>query len=449
MKKKGFTLVELIAVMAIMSVILVAIGGLYVTGIKRAENTKINGDIENGYRNFYQVTKDAISKNRVDMQLFYNNESKQWWNFHVKAGTNSKFINEEKKDGYFIQKAYLGIKNSIGDKEKILISFGNDKVRSFYMIEVNGKDVEYNYDVNNNNQEKVDIKGEIISYQKLCDDVTKFSINESNNVYYFYIQYTKKGVIRDYDFSVNKTDDRIVTVEDNNSEGNNNQGGEPDSSKPLDNFYNSIGGMTLLNSNNIVLNSSLHFTGSSYYINGEAKGSEDDDRKFESIVQNNSKFWGTVATNNLKNLNNGNMNSIVLSLKLKKNFKYTIDDNYIKACIKRMRNYNIILVKKNGKYNLFNNFEEINGGLSRYILAIIRDENNGHILLTNLSINLDNCTVNNMLIYTSKNININSVNCRNSSLVSGESIYINESASINGEYSKTDKTKFYISKFFE
>lgn len=450
MKKKGFTLVELIAVMAIMSVILVAIGGLYVTGIKRAESTKINGDIENKYRNFYQVTKDSISKNRGNIHLFYNNESKQWWNFYVKAGTNMNFINEGKKDGYSVQKAYLATKNITGDKEKILVSFGNGKVRSFYMIEVNGKDVEYNYDANNNNQGKIDIKGEILSYHKLCDDVTKFNINESNNVYYFYIQYTKKEVIRDYDFSVNETDDRVVTVEDsNNSEDDNNQRGEPYSSKPLDDFYNSIGGITLLNSNNIVLNSSLHFTHSSYYVSGEANGSEDGDRKFESIVQNNSKFWGTVATNNIKNLNNGNMNSIELSLKFKKGFNYTIYDNYIKACIKRMGNYNIILVKNNGQFDLFNNFEEINGGLSQYVLAIIRDENNGHILLTNLSINLDNCTVNNMLIYTSKNINLSSVKCRNSSLVSGGSVYIYGPLSINGEYSKTDTTKFYISKFFE
>lgn len=448
MKKKGFTLVELIAVMAIMSVILVAIGGLYVTGIKRSESTKIKGDIENGYRNFYQVTKDTISKNRGDIQLFYNNESKQWWNFYVKPGTNSNFINEGKKDGYSVQKAYLAMKNSTGDKEKILVSFGNSEVRSFYMIEVNGKDVTYNYGSNNNSQGKVDITGEILSYQKLCDDVSKFKINESNNVYYFYIQYTKKEVIRDYDFSVNKTDDRVVTVEDNNSEGGN-QGGGSDSSKPLDDFYNSIGGMTLLNSNNIVLKGSLHITDSSYYVNGEAKGSEDDDRKFESIVQNNSQFWGIVSTNNIKNLNNGNMNSIELSLKLKNNLKYTINDNYIKNCIKRMGNYNMILVEDNGRYDLFNNFEEINGGLNQYVIAILRDENNGYILLTNLSINLDNCSVNNMLIYTSKNINLNSVNCRKSSLVSEESIYIDGSVSINGEYTKTDTTKFYISKFFE
>lgn len=232
MKKKGFTLVELIAVMAIMSVILFAIGGLYVTGIKRTENMKINGDIENEYRNFYQVTKDTISKNRGDIQLFYNNESKQWWNFYVKSGTNSNFINEEKKDGYSVQKAYLAMKNSTDDKEKILVSFGSGKVRSFYMIEVNGKDVEYNYDTNNNNQGKMDITGEIISYQRLCDDVTKFKINKNNNVYYFYIEYTKNGIMRDYDFSINKTNDRVVTVEENNhSESDNNQGGEESSSK--------------------------------------------------------------------------------------------------------------------------------------------------------------------------------------------------------------------------
>ncbi len=62
MKKKGVTLVELIAVMSIMTVILVAIFGIYLTGIKRAESTKTNADIEKEYRNFYQIMKESIKE---------------------------------------------------------------------------------------------------------------------------------------------------------------------------------------------------------------------------------------------------------------------------------------------------------------------------------------------------------------------------------------------------
>lgn len=453
MKKRGVTLVELIAVMAIMSVIFVAIGGLYVTGIKRSENTKINGDIENGYRNFYQVVKDTINKNKGDIQIFYNNESKQGKNFSVVAGTNNNFINEGKKDGYSIQEAYLAIKNSKDDKEEILVSFGNGTARAFYMIEVNEKNVQYDTD-NNSNQDNMNITGEIISYKKLCDDVTKFNINEKNNVYYFYVQYSKDGIVRDYDFSVNKNDDRVVTVSENSKDIQDNDDIEGDNSqKNLENFYKQMGSLTLLKDTGKVRlnNSDLTFSGNStYYFSGLLNNKYNDiSKKFIG----NGKVYGTY------NLNNSNEDDSVKPLNFEfANGNYTNEERTIASIIQEMKYNNIdtVLIKKVNNGYKYYNYKYVSEPIKNFIGAIIKDDN-GYIVLINGDVYLQGNIANNLLVYAFGNINIDNSNqyyedvkFNNCSLVSYKNINMaNCSVTIEGKYNVTDNTKKKIEQFLE
>ncbi len=106
MKKKGFTLVELIAVMAITSVVILSVGGLYVTGIKKAQTTKINNDIENTYRNTYQLIKNQIEDSDKVISLKVDNNTKA-------LGKEFK-INEKPKElqGLTEDKAYILTKDS-------------------------------------------------------------------------------------------------------------------------------------------------------------------------------------------------------------------------------------------------------------------------------------------------------------------------------------------------
>lgn len=212
MKKKGFTLVELIAVMSIMCVISIAIFGIYITGIKRAETTKINADIENEYRNFYQVIKNSIKEDRDYIKLFYDDNTSRGWTLSDLDKQNNKFNNEFKNSRYELKEAYLVIKNKKSNIDNILISFEKEGVRTFYMIQVNSKDVEYKLDPDNILNGSVNIIGNIVSYRKICDNVTKFNVNENKGTYYFYLQYTKKGISREYNFSVNKSNERIIEV---------------------------------------------------------------------------------------------------------------------------------------------------------------------------------------------------------------------------------------------
>lgn len=212
MKKKGFTLVELIAVMSIMCVILIAIFGIYITGIKRAETTKINADIENEYRNFYQVIKNSIKEDRDYIKLFYDDNTSRGWILSDLDKENNNFNNEFKNSRYELKEAYLVIKNKKSNIDNILISFEKEGVRTFYMIQVNSKDVEYKLDPDNILNGSVNIIGNIVSYRKICDNVTKFNVNENKGTYYFYLQYTKKGISREYNFSVNKSNERIIEI---------------------------------------------------------------------------------------------------------------------------------------------------------------------------------------------------------------------------------------------
>lgn len=452
MKKKGVTLVELIAVMSIMTVILVAIFGIYLTGIKRAESTKTNADIEKEYRNFYQIMKESIKENRSDIKLFYNNGTLQWWNFYDVGNKNNKFINECKSNGYDVQKAYLAMKDKDGVSDNILISFGNGKIRTFYMIKVKKGDIEYKAASSDDSKGAVNINGNILAYRKICDDVTKFKVNENNSVYYFYLQYTKNGISRDYDFSVNKTDERVVSIgngeeqEDNNSEGDN-------SDENLENFYNEIGSLTLLNGNgNIMLHSSTleFYYNSSYYFNGVLSGEE---YKFPS------KFIGYNNVFGQYNLENLNENNSVKPIKLGfANGSYTNNNKTVASIIQEMKSKNIdtVLIKKNDSKYIYYDYRYCNEPISNFIGAIMKD-NNGYIVLINGDVYLQGNVANDLLVYSTGNIIINNYNqyykdvtLKRCSLVSCKNIQLLMCyVTMKGQYKVTDNTKNLIEQFLK
>ena len=63
MKKKGFTLIELIAVISIMTVLLTAILGIYVNYAKRSSITKNRTDIHNDFSNSKEKIKNKMKNN--------------------------------------------------------------------------------------------------------------------------------------------------------------------------------------------------------------------------------------------------------------------------------------------------------------------------------------------------------------------------------------------------
>ncbi|MDQ0148280.1 type II secretion system protein [Eubacterium multiforme] len=468
MKKKGFTLIELIAVLSILSIILVAIGGIYLAGVKRINNTKIKADIENNYRNFYQIVKTDIDKNKGDIQLFYNSQFDRWWNVYFQNESNNNIINENKGKDFSIKKAYLAIKGLSKDTDKILISFGNGENRSFYMIEVNKKDIEYNAGSNSEEEGKVDIKGPIISYRKLCDNVKKFKVYNKNNVYYFYLQFAEGDVNREYNFSIDNGGERIVIGEGDSNSNNEPPKEDNEEENILNDFYNSISGITLLNdgSNSIKVEGSLTIHNSSYYLNGH-KSNNNDIRVFKNFILKNDDFHGIVDCYNIKNNNEKNIKVKNLDLKFNnrgfKIYKFNVGVNVngrlyydnLNAIISRLNKNDIALLKSNNNWDTISSLDQLKRiDLSRYCGAIVKESNGRAMLLTNGNITIDDGghSFDKILFYTNNNIIIKRVGLSfyNSSIVSCNDIDIDGgSIYISGQYDKSLDIKKVFSYFIK
>lgn len=100
MKKKGFTLVEMIAVLAITSLLIIMVGGIYVNGMKVTNKTKANTDIENQYRRAYdglnRLLNDSNKIDIVEKPLNVRNSNKEF--------INSLFIYKKDNKTYIIGK---------------------------------------------------------------------------------------------------------------------------------------------------------------------------------------------------------------------------------------------------------------------------------------------------------------------------------------------------------
>ena len=74
MKKKGFTLIELIAVISIMTVLLTAILGIYVNYAKRSSITKNRTDIQNDFSNSKEKIKNKNNE-ILELEHIYSEET--------------------------------------------------------------------------------------------------------------------------------------------------------------------------------------------------------------------------------------------------------------------------------------------------------------------------------------------------------------------------------------
>ena len=245
MKKKGFTLVELIAVMAITSVVLVSVGSLYVTGIKRTQTTKINNDIGNEYRNTYQLIKNQIENSDNVVSLKIDNNTK----------ILGKKFNVEKKSnelqGLVEDKAYILTKNNNSNIDTILASF--KKVDSgelgLYILYVNKDNIDENQIKENNNGLSLE---NISRVEEVCNNLKTINITEVGNGFNFKLDYLKNRIQRNYEFYISK-DSKMLTINNTNSTYDvpkDNTGKKEEVPEKLVEFYDRIASLTILDPGN-------------------------------------------------------------------------------------------------------------------------------------------------------------------------------------------------------
>lgn len=415
MKKKGFTLIELIAVMAIMSILTLFIGRIYVSYTKRSEEVKIKTDIENSYRNTYDILKNSIEKG--DKVSILNKS------FTINKNNISNNLVEDK--------VWLFIKNNNSNNNILIATFKNiiTNEKSLYAINVNE-------DYENNSESQIKINN-TLSLNEISKNIEEFSLGEFNNSFYFKIVYLKDKISMPYEFSINKVKDRIINVTDKNAENNGHTDNQVSS---LKSFYESLSTLTVLNNSKIRVRGSLFLSNSSYFLNGvESSDTISDARQLYNVIRNNEEFWGTVSINNVENKNDGKLNPQILDLifnrESNENYKLNrgLEDEIKDLSLKESGSYKLL---KDNKYP---------------IGVVIKTGDNKYVVLINGSLTIEDelDNYNSLLIYASDNLKLegNGKILNNSSLVAGNNLYIQTSIMMNGEFTADDKTKEYISAF--
>lgn len=138
MKKKGFTLVELIAVLAITSTILLMIGGIYVSGVKTASQTKDKADIQNEYRKTYdglkRVLKDSEKVQIYEKEANIDGEGKVI-SLAMYKNEEGEFILYKERDGenYNLVNAKI---NSITNDEPLNLTINEKSIISKNLVDI-------------------------------------------------------------------------------------------------------------------------------------------------------------------------------------------------------------------------------------------------------------------------------------------------------------------------
>lgn len=288
MKKKGFTLVELIAVMAITSVVILSVGGLYVTGIKKAQTTKINNDIENTYRNTYQLIKNQIEDSDKVISLKVDNNTKAL----------GKEFNVEKKSnelqGLVEDKAYILTKNNNSNIETVLATFkkGDSGELGLYILYINKDNIDENQIKENKNTLNL---ANILRVRDVCDNLKTIDITEAGNGFNFKLEYLKNKVQRNYEFYISKNS-KMLTINNTNSTYDvpkDNTDKEKNVPKKLVEFYKGIASLTVLNPE--IVSKSIQLTNASISLDGaydEPKNSKPDSFPsffIKDIINNDGK----------------------------------------------------------------------------------------------------------------------------------------------------------------
>ncbi|WP_194190112.1 PulJ/GspJ family protein [Clostridium chrysemydis] len=233
MKKKGFTLVELIAVLAITSTILLMIGGIYVSGVKTANQTKDKADIQNEYRRTFDGLKRSL-KDSEKVKIY-----KKEVNIEGEGNVNSlliyknndgKFIIYKEKSGdtYNLIKAKI---NSITNEEPLKLTISEKSTISKDIVEITikklkkevssseylacnvsfkkgkeGKSYDFTIDVNNKSEITLNVDGEEEdedSWNPQNIKMSNFNILDSSD-----INFRSYGDIFESTFTVNNLSER-------------------------------------------------------------------------------------------------------------------------------------------------------------------------------------------------------------------------------------------------
>lgn len=430
MKKKGFTLIELIAVIAIMTVLLTAILGIYVNYAKRSSITRNRTDIQNDFSNSKEKIKNKIKNNNNTIIL------------DKKIKISSFAINKDLKS----EKAYLEItpkkENEESEKVSLLISFTNknNKEKELYFVDT--------YKENLDEEDNIITLNKISSFEEITANVSDFDVKKFNGGFLFDINFSKNNTKRSYEFLLSeKSDDLVINSDDKNEDDNNK---EPS----LDDFFNSISGLTLLGGGNIEVNSSFRLINSSYFVDGLVDNGQDAESQLKSVIT--SKYGNSIDVIG-KNNNKGNSNPKRLPLAFLEGDYY--EDIFFSHNLSAIIGYlsgkangSAFLLETNDLFELYNNYEYITDEeISNSIGVVVKLPNNKYVILINGELTINSGLSNgiSMFIYSSKDLIFNgsAKSLMNTSIACGEDIEINSPLELNGQYSVDNATKKCISKF--
>lgn len=488
MKKKGFTLVEVVAVMAIMSVVLLSVGGLYVTGIKRTQDTKINNDIENEYRNTYQLAKNQIQDSDNILTLKSNKVLKT---LGIKINFNNT-INE--LQGLTADKAYILTKDNNSNIDTILASFrkdGSDELK-LYILYVDNANIDENEI--KQNKDALNLKN-ISRVREVCDDLKEISIDEAENGFNFKLDYLKNRIQRSYEFYISKDDnnlnissvpEKLVEFYDNiasltvfNPENNDKAIRLTDASIRLseaDKNYPSFFIKDVINNSGNKVNSNIV-----QFENDKISNPYNDDiTNVEQFINSTDKIGeneGSISY--LRNNNNGSEKFQPLDLKFTKADKdiiitgsSEINENEIglKKILNNLGNKDCVLIKINKKNKV--ELEKISikddnknkmYNFNDYVGAIMNIGDNKCTILINGNLKIkslnqsdlifkdhrkDQKSVDGMLIYSSGSLDIEgNTSVERTSFVVNDGINITGSLDIKGQYTLTGEKRNLISTF--
>lgn len=477
MKKKGFTLVELIAVMAITSVVILSVGGLYVTGIKKAQTTKINNDIENTYRNTYQLIKNQIEDSDKVISLKVDNNTKA-------LGKEFK-INEKPKElqGLTEDKAYILTKDSNSNIDTILASFRkNDSDElNLYILYMNNTNIDKNEI--KQNKDILNLKN-ISRVREVCDNIEKINIDEADNGFNFKLDYLKNNIQRNYEFYISKNID-ILTISN--------------VPEKLVKFYDNIASLTVLNpkdkqksieliSGSISLeDTEKHDNYPSFFIKGIKNIDGPIKEQFKSGI-NYTNSDSIFLSTNLRNNNNGDEKFQPLNLKFAKADKDVVitgiadnsnnqvniindkEENEInlKKIVEKLGKGNFVLINKDNKIQVnkkneldikdiddykISNFDDyvgviMNIGDNKCTIIINGDLTIKSLQQEKLKFSNKSHPIFGMLIYSTGTLNIKGdTSVERTSFVVNNGINITGSLDIKGQYTLTGEKRNLISTF--
>lgn len=456
MKKKGFTLVELIAVMAITSVVILSVGGLYVTGIKKAQTTKINNDIENTYRNTYQLIKNQIEDSDKVISLKVDNNTKA-------LGKEFK-INEKPKElqGLTEDKAYILTKDSNSNIDTILASFRkNDSDElNLYILYMNNTNIDENEI--KQNKDILNLKN-ISRVREVCDNLEKINITEADNGFNFKLDYLKNNIKRNYEFYISKNTN-ILTISN--------------VPEKLVKFYDNIASLTVLNpgkgSKSIQLdNASISLEDAdknypSFFIKGIKNIDGPIKKQFKSGI-NYTNSDSIFLSTNLRNNNNGDEKFQPLNLKFAKadkdiiitgNYNYKKEEIDLQEIVRNLKKGDFVLINKDNKLDINDIDKDKINNFNDYVGAIMNIGDNKCTIIINGDLTIKSLQqkklkfsnksdpISGMLIYSTGTLNIEGdTSVERTSFVVNDGINITGSLDIKGQYTLTDEKRNLISTF--